>query len=308
MRRGDTARGSASTIVRQARAAAGRGALGPHRYIGAMAAVLCTAWATTFVVQRVAVGVAAPVWVAALRLAVAAVVLLPLARSLRGLGRRGLAVAGVLGVVQQAGFVGLQVAGLRTVGAGPAAAIIYLQPILVVLAAPRVLGERLTGARLGGALLGFAGVAIISVHQASVAAPAGVLLLLGSSLAWTAGTLLTSAARQPVVAIAAGQHLVGAPLLLGAAAIVEPFPALSATLVLCVIFAGVFGSALAWTLFSALLARGEAGVVSTWLFAVPVAAAALGVVVLGEDLSAALVVGIVLVAAAVRLATASARR
>ena len=72
--------------------------------------------------------------------------------------------------------------------------------------------ERRTGARLGGALLGFAGVAIISVHQASVAAPAGVLLLLGSSLAWTAGTLLTSAARQPVVAIAGGQHLVGAPL------------------------------------------------------------------------------------------------
>ena len=272
-----------------------------------MAAALCALWAMTFVAQRLAVGVANPLWVAALRLAVAAVVLLPLARTLRGLSRKGLAVVVVLGVVQQAAFVGLQVAGLRTVGAGPAAAIIYLQPILVVLAAQRVLGERLTGRRLGGALLGFAGVAIISVHQASVAAPEGVLFLLASSLSWTAGTLLTSAARQPVMPIAAGQHLVGAPLLVGAAVITEPFPALSAKLVLCVLFAGVFGSALAWTLFSALLARGEAGVVSTWLFAVPVGAAALGVVVLGENLSAALVVGIVLVAAAVRLAAASTR-
>jgi drug/metabolite transporter (DMT)-like permease len=269
-----------------------------------MTVTLCAVWATTLVVQRVAVEHATPLWVAALRLAVAAVVLLPLARRLRGLSRRGLAVAGGLGVVQQAGFIALQVAGLRTVAAGPAAAIIYLQPILVVLAAPRVLGERLTARRLGGALLGFAGVAIVGLHQASVTAAAGVLLLLGASLAWTAGALLTSAARQPVTAIVAGQHFVAAPLLLGAAALTEPFPALSATLVLCVVFAGVFGSALAWTLFSALLARGEAGVVSTWLFAVPVATAALGVVALGERLSAALVAGILLVAAAVRLASA----
>jgi drug/metabolite transporter (DMT)-like permease len=54
--------------------------------------------------------------------------------------------------------------------------------------------------------------------------------------------------------------------------------------------------------------RGEAGVVSTWLFAVPVLAAVLGVVLLGEPMSLALVVGIALVAGAVRLAATSGRR
>ena len=67
---------------------------------------------------------------------------------------------------------------------------------------------------------------------------------------------------------------------------------------------GSCGSALAWMLWSALLRRGEAGMVSTWLFAVPVLAAGLGVVFLSEPMSPALVIGIGLVAVAVRLATA----
>ena len=88
----------------------------------------------------------------------------------------------------------------------------------------------------------------------------------------------------------------------------QPFPALSAKLVECILFAGLCGSAMAWMLWSELLRRGEASVVSTWLFAVPVLAAALGVVFLGESLSAALIVGIALVAVAVRLAAGARTR
>jgi drug/metabolite transporter (DMT)-like permease len=105
----------------------------------------------------------------------------------------------------------------------------------------------------------------------------------------------------------AGQHLVGAPLLLVGALLTEPLPPLSARFTLPVLFAGAFGSALAWGLWSVLLRRGEAGVVSTWLFAVPMLAAVLGVVLLGEPLSAELGVGIALVAVAVRLAAAPRR-
>jgi drug/metabolite transporter (DMT)-like permease len=60
-------------------------------------------------------------------------------------------------------------------------------------------------------------------------------------------------------------------------------------------------------LWSQLMQRGEAGMVSTWLFAVPVLAAVLGVALLGEPMSLALAVGIALVAFAVRLATSSPR-
>jgi drug/metabolite transporter (DMT)-like permease len=273
-----------------------------------LAVVLIVFWGTMFVVQRLALEVAPPGWVGALRVAVAAVVLLPFAGALRGVGRRGLGAAVILGLTNQAGFIGLQVAGLQTVAAGPAAALVYLQPVLVVLASGPLLGEHLTRRRLVGALLGFAGVAIVGLHQATEVSLAGVLFLLAASLSWTVGTLVTTAVEAPILPLVAGQHIVGAPILLAFALATEPVPSFSAKLVSCVVFAGVFGSALGWMLLGTLLRRGEAGTVSTWLFAVPVLAAILGIVVLGESLSVELVIGVALVAVAVRLAAAPVRR
>jgi O-acetylserine/cysteine efflux transporter len=270
-----------------------------------LATVLCVIWGLMFVIQRLALEDAPPLWVAAGRAAVGAVVLVAFAGRLRELSRRGVAIAAVLGITNQFAFLGLQVAGLRTVGAGPAAAIIYLQPVLVVLASGPLLGEQLTPRRIAGALLGFAGVAVVGLHQSAEASATGVLLLLGGAVSWTAGAIVTSATNEPIVPLVVGQHFVGAPLLVAAAALTEPFPALTTQLVLCILFAGVFGSAFAWMLWSLLLQRGEAGVVSTWLFAVPMLAAVLGVVLLGEPMSVALAIGIALVAMAVRLATAS---
>ena len=275
--------------------------------IRALAAVLCLLWGSTFVAQRIALEVARPLWVGGGRAAIAAVLLLPLAGALLRLSPRGWAVVVVLGLANQTAFIGFQAAGLRTVGAGAGAAIVYLQPVLVVLGAAAFLGERLSARRLVGALLGFAGVAVVGLHQASEASVAGVLFLIGAAVSWAIGALVTSAAREPVMALLVGQHLVGAPLLLAGALLTEPLPPLSSRFVLPVLFAGAFGSALAWGLWSVLLRRGEAGVVSTWLFAVPVLAAVLGVLLLGEPLSAELGVGIALVAVAVHLAAAPRR-
>lgn len=267
-----------------------------------IAVVLCAAWGAMFVVQRLALEVAPPLWVAAARVVIGAAALLVLAPRLRTLSRRGLAIVLVLGLLNQYGFIALQLAGLRTVAAGPAAALIYLQPVLVVLASGPVLGERLTRRRLAGVLLGFAGVAVVGLHQSATASAGGVLLLLAAAVAWSAGALVTSATREPIVPLVVGQHLVAVPLLVATAALTEPFPALSTKFVVCVLVAGLCGSAMAWMLWSLLMRRGEASVVSTWLFAVPVLAAVLGVVFLGEPMSAALAVGIALVAVAVRLA------
>jgi drug/metabolite transporter (DMT)-like permease len=269
-----------------------------------IAVVLCAAWGSMFVVQRLALQVAPPLWVAAGRVAIGAAALVVLAPRLRTLSRRGLGIVLALGLVNQYGFIALQLAGLRTVAAGPAAALVYLQPVLVVLASGPVLGERLTRRRLAGVLLGFAGVAVVGLHQSATASAGGVLLLLAAAVAWSVGALITSATDEPIVPLVVGQHLVAAPLLVVTAALVEPFPALSTKFVVCVLAAGLCGSAMAWMLWSLLLRRGEASVVSTWLFAVPVLAAVLGVVFLGEPMSAALAVGIALVAVAVRLAVA----
>src|SRR3954453_1069049 len=198
-----------------------------------------------FVVQRVALEVSGPLWVAAGRASVGAVVLLVFAGTLRAPGRRGVVVAIVLGITNQFAFLGLQVAGLRTVEAGPAAAIIYLQPVLVVVASGPLLGERLTPRRVAGALLGFAGVAVVGFHESATAAAGGGLLPPGAAGWGRGGAIGTGAAGEPIVPLVVGQHLVGAPLLAATAAVAEPFPALSTKFVLCILFAGVCASAVA---------------------------------------------------------------
>ena len=103
--------------------------------------------------------------------------------------------------------------------------------------------------------------------------------------------------------LVAAQHLLAAPLLIGVAAASEPFPELSGKLVAMILYAGVFGAAGGQLLYTMLLRRGEASVVSAWMFSVPIAAAVLAVVLLGEPLRPPLVIGLVLVSVGVRLAT-----
>lgn len=270
----------------------------------ALAATLCLVWALTFVVQRVGLGESGPLWFAAGRVAVAAVVLAPLLLLAPRLDSRGLRIAALLALLHMVLFVSLQVGGLATVGAGPAAAIIYTQPLLVLVFARIALAEPLTRRRVAGALLGFAGVAMVSGRELSLGSRTGALLLLAAALAWALGTVVTKAApEQPALSLVVWQHLLGAPVMVTVAALAEPLPEPSGTLVATLLFAGALGSALAWFLFTVLLGRGDAGVVSTWLFSVPVLGAAFGVTLLGEPLGISLLVGIGLVAAGVRLAS-----
>src|SRR3954447_18592292 len=190
-----------------------------------LAAALCLIWALTFIAQRTALRDAGPLWIAAGRTVIGALVLAP---ALRPLGRRGWRIAAALGLTNIVGFVGLQLVGLDAIGAGPAAAIIYTQPVLVAVGAHLWLGGRLTRLRAIGVLAGFAGVAVVSAHELSAASPGAVVALLASAVCWAAGTLITRATpEQPVLAIVAAQQAIGAPVLLALAAVTEPFPDVS---------------------------------------------------------------------------------
>ena len=194
--------------------------------------------------------------------------------------------------------------GLEAIGAGPSAAIVYTQPVLVAIGAHLWLNERLSRTRAAGALIGLAGVTVVSAHELSAASPGAVAALLGSAVCWTAGTLLTRATpEQPVLALVAAQHALAAPVLLGLAVVSEPVPTMSTKLALMILYVGVFGAAGGQLLFTILLRRGEASVVAAWMFSVPITAAVLGVILLGEPLRAPLVIGLVLVSVGVRLAT-----
>jgi drug/metabolite transporter (DMT)-like permease len=267
-----------------------------------VAGTLCVVWGMTFVVQRIGLRASGALWFAADRSVVAAVVLAPALVWARGLGWRGHALALALGGANVSAFLGLQVAGLQKVGAGPAATLVYTQPILVVVMAHLLLGERATRRRLVGAAVGFAGVAVVGLRELSVGSPSGVALLLGAAGAYAAGTLLLKvAARQPFLALVALQNLYGAVPLVALALAFERPPAATASVVLAVLYAGAFASAGGWLLLTLLLRRGEAGIVASYIFLVPVLGALFGALVLGEPLGPSIWIGATLVAAGIRI-------
>jgi drug/metabolite transporter (DMT)-like permease len=84
--------------------------------------------------------------------------------------------------------------------AGRAAIIAYTMPILALVPAWLVLGERPTQLGLVGLLFGAAAlVALIAPAAAAIgAAPTGPLLMLGGAAAWGIGTVLTKRLRPPM--------------------------------------------------------------------------------------------------------------
>lgn len=274
----------------------------PHLRGAAAASALCLLWAFAFVAIKWGLRDSEALWFGAARAGVAAVAVAPWLRLVRGWRLRDHAVAAALGATNVAGFLALQVAGFDRVDVGAAGAIVYTQPLIVIVAARLLLGERMSRQQLLGAVLGFAGVAVVGIRELSFGSPAGVALLLGAAASWAAGTIvLKRAARRPLLPLVAAQNLYGALPLLAAAALAEPLPHATTRWTLSVLYTGVLASVAGWLLLAWLLRRGAAGVVSSYNFSVPIIGAILGVLVLGEPLRATLAVGVVLVAAGVRL-------
>ena len=289
-----------------------------------LAVLLCLIWSTAFVFVEIALRHATAAQFAALR-AVVAVPPLALALVLRdrtgllaALRERRVHVLGVvLGAVNVAGFLGLQTAGFARAGIGFGAVLIYSQPLLVAVMARVLLGERLRPVQVAGLLAGWAGVALVVLGEASGSAvgddlTVAVLLFLGAAACFAVGTIV-------VKAVGSSAHPVplAPPLLLGLVYGSAPLVVLgladgtpvswSWTLWVSTLYAGALSLAGGYLLQFALLERGAAGVVSSWIFAVPVLAAVYGVVLFDEPVSVGLVAGAAAVAVGILLVSRPAR-
>lgn len=289
-----------------------------------LALVLCLVWSSAFVFVKLALRDASAPDFAGLR-ALAAVPLLLAALSLRD--RAGLVVAlrdrrvhllGLaLGAVNVAGFLWLQTEGFRFAGIGFGAVLIYAQPLLVAGLAGVLLGERLRPRQVLGLATGWVGVVLTVLG--GLTSPGSVtdvgratLLFLGAAVCFALGTVLVKAVTsrpEPVplppallLAFAYGSL----PLLALGAADGEPVR-WTPLLVVAVVYTGAVSLAGGYLLQFALLERGDAGVVSSYIFAVPVLTSIYGVVLLDEPLSAGLVAGAAAVAAGILLVTVPAR-
>jgi drug/metabolite transporter (DMT)-like permease len=259
-------------------------------------------WSTAFVAIKVGLRHADPYSFTLLRVSAALVVLVA-AVAVRGRwhqlrSRRLHAYAVLLGATNVAGFLVLQNAGLADAPIGVGSVLIYTQPFLVALGAWLLRGEKLRLGQVVGMLLGWLGVVVVVAGELDVGAtPAhAVVLLLMSAVSWAAGTLIfTSVPRHlSVLDVLLAMNLYGVvPIALLAAVGVGSGPSVDwgPTLLVTAVWAGAGASIGGLGLQFLLLRRGKAGVVSSWTFAVPVLAAAQGVLFLDEDAHAALLLG-----------------
>ena len=268
-------------------------------------------WGIPYLFIKVAVddGVP-PAFLAWVRVVLGAAVLLPLARhagllsSLRGRGG-WLAVFAIVEITLPFPLIA---AGEVHVASSLAAILIAAAPLFVALLAIRFdATERVTGERLVGLVIGLAGVvALVGIDVAGETDELiGAVAILISALCYAIGPMVLKrhlADLDPRASMAAA--LVIASLVLApAAAIDPPAEAPSGSAVAALVVLGIFCTAAAFAIYAALVAEVGAGRALVITYVAPVVAVSLGVAILGEQLGAGAIAGLLLILAGSWLST-----
>jgi drug/metabolite transporter (DMT)-like permease len=186
----------------------------------------------------------------------------------------------------------------RNVPTGLASLIIASVPLWV--AALRLTRERLPWQVLAGVGIGFAGVGVLA-QPSGGAKWWGVALCFCSAVMWATGSFLSARLEMPKDPFAATslEMLAGGFVMLPMGAFTVHHFSPSAGSIAGWIYLVCFGSVVGYTAYVWLLANAPLGMVSTYAYVNPVVAITLGVLFRGEHLTWRLLVGAVIVVAAV---------
>lgn len=255
-----------------------------------------------------------PVYVfGALRFAIAAAILVPMARR-NGLGpatRRDLAAAVLLAFFGAFLFTVLILEGVARTSALDAALLTSTIPAATLLLSALLLRERLTARRAAAVALATAGIAVIALPDAAggaVRSLAGNLLVLAAVFSEAMFTVLAKrlgAALSPVPLAAVTAVSATAMFLPFAAVQVgrEGWPMIDAGTWALILFYSTAGSVIAFLLWFQGLRRVEAGVAGAFTALLPISGAALAVLALGERPTIGHAIALALALAAIALAT-----
>ncbi len=262
---------------------------------------MCLIWGSTFLAIRLGNESVAPVWAAALRLSVAAVLLFLIAAAFRLPFPRGPALTAALlfGFLNFGINLGLLYWGELRVSSGVAAIFFATMPLSTGLLAAVLQVHRLNPARTAAAVVGLAGVAIIFAGEVSFGAPASALLaiFLAATAASLAGVLLKRApAQHPIPANAVAAVVGVAACLAGSLILGEPHALpRSAAGWWPILYLAVAGNLGAFVLYSWLVTQWAVTTLSTSALIVPVLAVILGAIAKGESFAPATYLGATLV-------------
>jgi drug/metabolite transporter (DMT)-like permease len=288
-----------------------------HKPIWLVAApvVFLVLWSAGFGVAKLGLRHAEPLTFLALRYVIVLVLLVPLYLAWRPplpMTARVWGHLAMVGFLIQAVYFGMcYVAFKAGVSAGGVAIIVCLQPIMVAVVAPHLVGERVSVLRWAGLALGLAGAATVIVSRSSVDAanPTGVAAAFLGLFGITAGTLWEKrfgTDAHPLIANLV-QYAVGAACTLPLALASETmnvtwnFEFLAALSYLV-----IANSIISMTLLLAMIRAGEVSRVSSLFYLVPPLSAVIAWPLLGEALPAVAWLGMVLAAVGVALASRTA--
>jgi drug/metabolite transporter (DMT)-like permease len=258
---------------------------------------------TSFIAIKMAVRSAPPLTVLAIRFLVAGGLLAVFARRMGTpfpKGARAWIRLSVIGLLNMGLPAALNFIALRHASASMASIVTVLNPVLLALLAPRLLGEALTKRKLLGLAMGIAGVLVVMTsrvgHGSKPDTPLGVALMVLSALCMVGATLLFKRfpPREPLLMVNVAQQLASGLLVLPAIAVMEHPASIVLTPTLLgalahLIFVISIGCGLLWFW---LLRRGEAGAASSVLFLWPGGGVLVAAVVLHERLSTRDVLGL----------------
>lgn len=272
--------------------------------------VLAALWGASFLFMRVAVPELGPVPLIQIRVAIAAVFLIPILAMRSGWGafRAHWKAIFLVGVFNSAApFCLLAFSTLYLTG-GFAAILNATSPLLGAIVAWLWLGDRLNRSRVTGLAIGFLGVIILVWKEirfdfagAGLAIPAAILasLLYGISANYTKKNL----GGVSPLAVATGSQIGAALVLLPIAIPMWPEQAVSTRAWLSVIVMGIACTAIAYMLYFRLIANvGPAKAISV-TYLVPGFAVLWGAVFLHEGLTLNMIVGCAVILAGTALAT-----
>ncbi len=273
-------------------------------------------WSSGFAFAKLGLAHADPLTCLVLRYVAVLVVLAPVLAVLRPAlpPPRVLLHAGIVGVLIQGAYFGLSYVAMdRDIAAGAVALIVSLQPILVGLLAPRLVGEAVTLGRWAGLVLGLIGAAVVILARSAVEVVDGwaVLAAVGALAGITAGTLWEKrfgVSAHPM-ALSATQFVAGLAVLTPLAWGVEGFAFTPhPELWLSVGYLVVANSLISLTLLLAMIRHGEVARVSSLFFLVPPTAALIAWGVIGEVMPPVAWIGMAVAAAGVAIAVRAGRR
>ena len=277
-----------------------------------MVAVFLMLWSSAFSVAKLAIADCPPLLLLAARFLIASVLMFGIAGVTRvrwTLSRRDILLFALLGIANQAIYLGVGYVALRDISAGLSVLIFSANPIVTAVFAALVLGERMTWSKAVGLVLGIAGVAFIVQSRLSIGSDhlRGILLTVVSLLSFVGGTILFKRYAPKdglwigngVQSLAAGIALL--PFSLATESVGDIVP--TWRLLACFAFLVMLVSVFAYLLWFKILTLSGATAASSYYFLLPPLGMLFGWLLLGEHVALSDLIGIIPVVLGIYLVT-----